>query len=158
MWVVSDIKYFPTQNAIKYDAFEMGFVSADNRAGSSPISLSYELSTDKTFSTTLSASVTEKAVVDAIVASVEASVGLELSASVTVEKGTKVGAGYSVPPGKRQKLTAYKPGATTKGSVQYYWWDAQYQTGPEPKDLIKRTVPSSLIPLENGTHFVVTNF
>lgn len=131
----------------------VGQVSGDNTYGYSPLTISVSYSSSDSTSASFGISTLVSAEQNIVIAKVSAEAKFAVTAERSWTKGEIYGGTYSVPAGKKQKLSAYIPRVSTTGSLKYkvhmdgysnYWYEYS-------------TLPTTYLPAKNFVNFVVTN-
>lgn len=145
------VEYIPIYTSIDDTYQEIGFISADNRGGSSPLQITYVYTSSGTTTASFAGHGNGTAEAGVIFAKMKVEIGVELGYSRSWTQGTSSGASYVVQPGAFQKLCAYIPAAKTEGRLKYKVYMDGY-----PENVFyeyESLGGAAFAPLKYGIHF-----
>lgn len=147
------VEYIPIYTSIDYTYKLTGFISGDNRNGSSPLQITYVYTSSGTTTASFAGHGNGTAEAGVIFAKMQVEVGFELGYSRSWTQGTSSGASYVVQPGAFETLNAYIPAAKTEGRLKYKVYMDGY-----PENVFyeyENLGGASFAPLKHGIHFEV---
>ena len=147
------VGYEPNYTSIDYTHKLLGSVSGDNRQGAIVMQVTYVYEESGTIAASIAGYANASAEANAVFATMQVEVGVEVTGSRSWNRGTSAGVSYGISPGKFEILNVYIPAVRTAGRLKY---KVYMDSNPGNIFYEYKTLTESFAPQKNSVHYKVT--